>query len=238
MKKAIFILTMGLLLASCNTSSFPVPGLNPTAHTVIDWVDFIETENGHYQASFTATIADPKLIGKKIAEVDFKIADVVSDPSYKIKPGDAAFWEAGTEVFEVEGRPELAAVPDVAAINGYRIYYTDSVEVEFKEHFKDFDFTEVDKIEIYKGFDPPVLLNTLTDDDQINDFFSLLEDQAPNSTFAVDPKQPDPIFHQMVFYDEDQLARKFQLDFDNNQWVWYPWDREVLPDAIGSYVEP
>lgn len=238
MKKAAFVLIIGLLLASCNTSSFPIPSLGTTAHTTIDWVDFIETENGHYQASYTAVIADSQHIGKKIAEVKFKVADVVSDTNYKTKAGDAAFWEVGTEIFEVKGRPELAAVPDVNAVNGYRIYYADSGGEEFQEHFKDFDFSSVDKIEIYKGFNPPELVNTLTDKEHIDDFFSLLEEPDADSTFAVNPNQPDPLYHQMVFYDKDQLARQFQLDFDNNQWVWYPWDREILPDAIGSYVEP
>ena len=252
MKKAAFILMTGLFLASCNTSAAPdsisstdvemehdnkLKDIEETSGMILDWVDFVQTEKGHYKASYSAAIADPKHIGSKTAEVEFEVADVVSDINYKTKAGDAAFWEAGTEIFEVKGRPELAAVPDFNAINGYRIYYKDTGNEEFKEHFKDFDFSGVHTIEIYKGFNPPELVNTLTDKEQINDFFGMLEEPDADSTFAVNPNQPDPIYHQMVFYDKDQLARKFQLDFDNNQWVWYPWDREILPDAIGSYVE-
>jgi hypothetical protein len=51
-------------------------------------------------------------LGPVYAKVKFKVSGNVCDPSYKLKDGDAAFLDPGTEIYQVNGHPttqELAA---------------------------------------------------------------------------------------------------------------------------------
>ena len=95
MKKICILLICSLIMVSCNSIS------QPFSHTIIDWVDFVKINGKEYEALYSVIIADPKNIGEKIGEVKFKVSDNVSNPSYRTKDGDAAFWNKGTEIFSV-----------------------------------------------------------------------------------------------------------------------------------------
>ncbi|MEH7744627.1 hypothetical protein V7659_06165, partial [Neobacillus drentensis] len=128
MRKTVSLLILlVIVLSGCQTHG---------QHAVIDWVDFIKWDDKEYDGIYSGVISDKKYIGEKLGEVKFKVADNVSDLEYKIKNGDAAFHEKGTDIFTIKGEPNLIAVKSSRAINGYDIYYSRDEE---KNHwqFKD-----------------------------------------------------------------------------------------------------
>ncbi len=239
MKKVLVFLISCMFLTACNN---PTSSTNPTSftnqHTIIDWVDFIKINGTQYEVIYSALIADQSYIGEKVGEIDFKVADNVSNPKYQIKNGDAAFWEPGTEIFEVLNMPELIAVPDENEINGYRIYHEESMQRDYKQHFKDLDLDIVNKVEFYKGYNKPLVLNTLNNKEEINDFFALIRDGEINSEFNPDMAYGDPEHYQMVFYSDEQIAYKFNLFFDSKVWYWHPWDTSIISNEIERFVRP
>src|SRR4051794_25566559 len=100
MKKSGLILLCMFFLVSCNSQ------------TIIDWVDFVKINGKQYEAVYTAVISDSANIGERVGEVKFKVADNVTNPSYRIKDGDAAFWEKGTEIYSVVDRKDLIAIQE------------------------------------------------------------------------------------------------------------------------------
>jgi hypothetical protein len=239
MKRITIFLISCILLTACNN---PTSSTNPTSitnrNTIIDWVDFIKINGTQYEVINSAIITDYSYIGKKIGEVDFKVADNVSNPKYQIKNGDAAFWEPGTEIFEVLNMPELIAVPDEDEINGFRIYHEESVQRDYKQHFKDLDLDIVKKVEFYKGDNKPHVLNTLNNKEEITEFFALIGNGETNSEFNPDISHGEPEYYQMVFYSDEQIAYKFNLFFDSKVWFWHPWDTSIVSKEIERFVRP
>ncbi|MEO7022057.1 MAG: hypothetical protein ABI234_18045 [Ktedonobacteraceae bacterium] len=94
----VLLLPLALLLGSCSTST--------GTHTQIDWVDFIQFHGITYLAGMGQQIGrslEQQDLGPVFAQVQFKLNDNVTDPSYHMKDGDAAFLEAGTKVYTVKG---------------------------------------------------------------------------------------------------------------------------------------
>lgn len=90
-----------LLLASCQ-----VLGSEASCTKQIDWVDFIQVGSTQYVAGpGLTTILQEADLGPVHAQVKFKVSGNVCDESYKLKDGDAAFLEPGTNVYEVKGSP-------------------------------------------------------------------------------------------------------------------------------------
>ena len=239
MKRSLVFLISCMLLTACNN---PTTSNNPTSfinqHTMIDWVDFIKINGTQYEVIYSATIADPSYIGEKVGEVAFKVADNVTNPKYQIENGDAAFWEKGTEIFKVLNMPELIAVPDGNEINGYRIYHEESMQRDYRQHFKDLDLDIVNKVDFYNGDNKPQVQNTLNNKEEINEFFALIGDGEINSEFNPDLTNDDPKYYQMVFYSNEQIAYKFNLFFDSKVWYWHPWDTSIISNEIERFVRP
>jgi hypothetical protein len=71
---------------------------------VIDWVDFVRFGGVTYLASFeTGRELQPADLGARFATVQFRFAGNVHDPSRQTRDGDAAFLDAGTSVYRVNG---------------------------------------------------------------------------------------------------------------------------------------
>lgn len=98
MKKRYLIIVF-LLVSSLMGCSF-----SPKVMMEIDWVDFIQLNGNHYLS--TKHVLEKSSVGPEIAKIRFQVADNVLDPHYEAKNGDAAFLEAGTSVYKVNGYKE------------------------------------------------------------------------------------------------------------------------------------
>jgi hypothetical protein len=89
-----------------------LPG-STTCNTSIDWVNFIQVGSTQYVAGPGWSVAlQEGDLGPVYAKVKFKVSGNVCDPNYKLKDGDAAFLDSGTEIYQVNGHAptqELAA---------------------------------------------------------------------------------------------------------------------------------
>jgi hypothetical protein len=106
--KGLVVLGALLLTAACQ-----VPGSTTSCHAQIDWVNFIEVGSTQYVAGPpSASVLQESDLGPVYAHVKFKVSGNVCDPAYRLKDGDAAFLDAGTPVYQVNGQPpgvQLAA---------------------------------------------------------------------------------------------------------------------------------
>jgi hypothetical protein len=97
-----------LLLGACQ-----LPGSSSNCNAQIDWVNFIEVGSTQYVAGpQSPTVLQASDLGPVYAHVKFKVSANVCDPSYRLKDGDAAYLDAGTPIYQVNGQPpgvELAA---------------------------------------------------------------------------------------------------------------------------------
>ena len=96
------------------------------ANAVVDWVDFVRLGGRMYGHSRTSTL-EPNALGDVVGRVCFTLADVVSNPSYRLVDGDAAFLPIGTELRAFEGAdPDLRVA---ALVNGQvKVYEVSMVE--------------------------------------------------------------------------------------------------------------
>ena len=103
------VLLIGLLF----TAACQLPGSTPTCNTMIHWVNFVQVGSTQYVAGpETSVVLQESDLGPVYAKVKFKVSGNVCDPNYKLKDGDAAFLDSGTEIYQVNGHAptqELAA---------------------------------------------------------------------------------------------------------------------------------
>lgn len=94
-------------------SGCQLPGSTPTCNTMIDWVNFVQVGSTQYVAGpESSVVLQESDLGPVYAKVKFKVSGNVCDPSYKLKDGDAAFLDSGTEIYQVNSHAptqELAA---------------------------------------------------------------------------------------------------------------------------------
>jgi hypothetical protein len=106
MRSAVGLLAL-LFITGCQ-----LPG-STTCNTSIDWVNFIQVGSTQYVAGPGWSVAlQEGDLGPVYAKVKFKVSGNVCDPNYKLKDGDAAFLDSGTEIYQVNGHAptqELAA---------------------------------------------------------------------------------------------------------------------------------
>src|SRR5690242_17283868 len=71
---------------------------------VIDWVNFVRFGGISYLASVDAgRDLQPADLGAQFATVRFRLDGNVSDPNYQSQDGDAAFLDAGTPIYRMNG---------------------------------------------------------------------------------------------------------------------------------------
>lgn len=217
-----------MIITGCQQD--PMKQILTETHTEIDWVDFIKWDGEEYLGVHTGVLSNESFVDVKIGEVQFKVADNVSNPSYRLKDGDAAFHEPGTELFSIKGEKKLMAVKSPYSINGYQLYYLNDGE-GYKWNFKDLPLELVNKVEIY-------LDNTLVNEiDDIKSFLEILRKGTLQTTFQPNTNYQDPIYYEMVFYAEGPVAHQYTLFFDGETYYWHPWDTEILSDEIGTFLK-
>jgi hypothetical protein len=231
MKRNMFIFVLILLfLTGCRSSAFG-------GQSVIDWVDFIKFGGKEFNGIHSGVLADKHYVGEKIGTVKFRVADNVTNSWYKTKDGDAAFHEKGTEIFQIKDQPHLIAVKVDWEINGYRVYYSRD-DIEYQWHFKDMPIEKVKLIEIYQ-YDRPEgdkLISVLTNDEDVKSFLQLLVESDESPGFQPSIQNVDPVFYKMIFYTEEPIAYKYNMQFDGDTYYWHPWDTSILSDDIKVYI--
>jgi hypothetical protein len=105
------------LLAACQW-----PGSTPSCNAQIDWVNFIQVGSTQYVAGpQSPTVLQESDLGPVYAHVKFKVSGNVCDPSYRLKDGDAAFLDAGTPIYQLNGH--LSSEQLAARFNGSIVVY-------------------------------------------------------------------------------------------------------------------
>jgi hypothetical protein len=165
------------------------------------------------------------------------VADNVTNPEYKIKNGDAAFHEKGTEIFKIKDHPNLIAVKSSDSIHGYRVYFSRD-DMESPWNFKNMPIDKVKKIEIYQAYtqEGTKLITELTKYDEVKEFLQLLVNSKTNATFQPNTEKGDPTYYEMVFYTGEPIAYKSDLQFDGSTYFWHLWDTAILSDEIKTFI--
>ena len=97
--RALIAVGAAALVAACQ-----LPGSTPTCNAQIDWVNFIQVGSTQYVAGPQApTVLQESDLGPVYTHVKFKVDGNVCDPNYRLKDGDAAFLDAGTPIYQVNG---------------------------------------------------------------------------------------------------------------------------------------
>jgi hypothetical protein len=232
MKKVLsmFVILVLIIISGCRYAPFG-------SQSVIDWVDFIKWNGKEYDGINTAVLADEKYLGEKLGEVKFKVADNVTNPHYKIRNGDAAFHEKGSEIFSIKGQQQLIAVKSSREINRYEVYFSRN-ETDYKWHFKDLQIEKVNRIELFQSYTPNgnKQILELNDPYKINDFLDILKTSEENPKFQPNTEKGDPLFYELVLYTDEPLAYKYSMQHDGHTYYWYPWDTFILSDAIKNFL--
>lgn len=111
------------------SSPCPPPDGTGASTANIDWVPFVRVDGQMFQARVAnapVVVSDDR-IGGTVATVSCRISDVVSNPSYRPRDGDAAFLPAGTELHAFDGgRPDLRLA--VHEDGAWRVYEVTEVK--------------------------------------------------------------------------------------------------------------
>ncbi|WP_336774071.1 hypothetical protein [Paenibacillus sp. MMO-58] len=204
----------------------------------IDWVDFVKL-NGHtYTGLYDGVLVNPDDVTDAVAgKVKFKVGDVVSNPNYRTKEGDAAFLAIGTQLYEVKGYTpeEILAAEDKSRIGGYRIYVEDSYYKTLnRRSFKDLPMDQVRKIELYK-MNETIPYRTLANEEQA-DFIHLLKSGKYTPAYTPNSRNGDPVYYAMVFYTKEPIAYSFSIADDGDHVFFYPWDLSLVDNRIRTLL--
>jgi hypothetical protein len=114
------VVALGALLL---TAACQLPGSSQTCNTSIDWVNFVQVGSTQYVAGLqqSPTVLQETDLGPVYAHVKFKVSGNVCDPNYRLKDGDAAFLDAGTPIYQVNGQPPAKQL--AARFNGQIVVY-------------------------------------------------------------------------------------------------------------------
>lgn len=208
-------------------------------NTIIDWVDFVKLNGNTYTRLDSRTLKDPGNVTDRVAgEITFKVADVVTNPSYRIKDGDAAFLAIGTKLYQVQGfaAHELIAAHDERRIGGYRLYAEDGFANMIGRHYKDMPKDKIERIELFQSNETRPF-RVLSGDEKAK-FVELLETGEDNPNFSSEPINGDPNYYKMVFYTDEPLAYVYDLVDDGQQVFFYPWDTRVVDAEIRPFIQP
>ncbi|KGE16903.1 hypothetical protein [Paenibacillus wynnii] len=227
--KMLILLTVAILLSGCSMRG----------SSAIDWVDFVKLNGNSYSGSWESVIKNPNLVTREIVgEVKFKVSDVVTNPDYRTKDGDAAFLEKGTKLYRVEGfkTNEVIAARDKGSIGGYHLYVEDGFYKNVRQHYKDVIKDNVERVELFylEDVNP---YKTLVDDEKKR-FIHLLESGKNTPNYTPQNKDGDPEYYKIVFYIDEPIAFRFTLVDDGINVFFSPWDTRLVDIEIRTLLQP
>jgi len=211
------------------TAGNPIKG-----NAIIDWVDFVKFNGHSYTGLWEAVLQNPGDVAEEVAgKVKFKVGDVVTNPGYRTKDGDAAFLEIGTELLRVRGfaEDELLAVRDETLIGGYRLYAEDGFAKTLRMNYADIPKAQVTKIELYhdSNIDP---YRTLAGTDRER-FIALLDGGRDTRDYNPANQHGDPEYRRMVFYvSGGPFAYSFMIADDGVNVFFSPWETRLVDAEV------
>ncbi|WP_276357866.1 hypothetical protein [Cohnella caldifontis] len=231
------VLMAVLFLYGCsNMQDNPIKG-----NAEIDWVDFVKLNGKSYTGMWEGVIRNPKdVTDQVVGKVRFKVADVVTNPEYRTKDGDAAFLAKGTELYRVKGfgSDELIAAKDETKIGGFRIYAEDGFRKTMTGgRYDEIAKAGIERIELYEGFEATAPYRTLIGDDMAR-FVRLLDEGEDKPGYVPQTKDRDPDYRQMVFYANGPIAYAFPIADDGTNVYFTPRETRIVDPAIRGLLEP
>lgn len=231
--KILIALTALIVLCSCSKGDRIKGG------SEIDWVDFVKLNGHSYTGSWENVIKNPAQVSTEtVGKVKFKVADVVTNPDYRTKDGDAAFLDKGTDLYRVEGfkTDEVIAAKDEQRIGGYRLYVENDYSKNLQQRYNDVIKDNIERVELYHQDD--VKPYKTLDDSETKRFIHLLESGKNTQNYSPQNKEGDPVYYQVVLYTGEPFAFAFSLVDDGVNVYFSPWDTRIVGDEIRSLIEP
>lgn len=231
--RVLMIAAILMLLAGCSRQERD--GI--TVQAEIDWVDFVMLNGHSYTGLYNSIIADPANVTEEEAgRTAFKVADVVSNPDYTIKDGDAAFLPIGTVLYKVKGytADQLIAAKNKDRIGGYSLYAENEFVKTVQLHYGDIPKDKTVRIELYRGQETKTY-KSLRDSEK-DRFIQLLD--AGRDVEMYTSLQDSARYYHMVFYTDGPLAYSFTILDDGSQVCFYPMGTRLVDSAIRPLLQP
>lgn len=229
LKKWVLLCATCFLLSACQ--------LVPGSRVIIEWVDVIQWDSQQYEAVYEMVLADRSFIDKEIGEVRFKVADNVTNTSYRFKDGDAAFHEKGTKLYAIKGLEDAIVVEDQSVINGYRIYMVRE-DPPNRWHFEQVSLVKGKKIEFYNYSieEGNQKIASYTDQSDLDEIQTILANSQLAPSFDPNLSNGDTIRYDVVLYTDEAIAFQFGIQYDGSTYFWFPSEKAILSNDIQPFI--
>lgn len=234
-KKLVAIMMLALFVFTTTACSDLSSLTGSKEDVIIDWVDFVKYKDQEYNAAYELVISNETFVEKKpIGKISFKVANVITDPGYETKNGDAAFLNKGTQIYAIKGisSEELIAVKSEDATNGYRLYLSREHRKSYAAFFDEMDANKITSIEIIR--DENII--TQLEDTRKNTFIALLKGGLNMENFVPDLTKGEPDTYHFVMYTADAISYQFDLYDDHKQFYFNPNETRILDEAVREFV--
>jgi hypothetical protein len=204
----------------------------------IDWVDFVKLNGNSYMGLWEHVINNPSdVTDVVVGKVKFKVADVVTNPDYRTKAGDAGFLEKGTLLYQINGfkDDELIAAKDETRIGGYRLYAEEDFMKTMQHHYNDVPKDKVERVELYHNYEVKPYKALYNKDKE--QFIKLLDSGKDTQNYTPNNQEGDPSSYTMVFYTDEPIAYAYYLADDGVNVYFSPWDTRIVALEIRNLLQ-
>ncbi|QGQ95063.1 hypothetical protein EHS13_09295 [Paenibacillus psychroresistens] len=237
LKLLIVLFTIALILSSCSRNVISEKNPVIQQQVKIDWTDFLKINATSYTGSQEKALTDPSKLGEEIGKVTFHVADVVNDPHYIPKDGDAALLAVGSVVRAIADYPnhEIVAVQNKNSIGGYKIYVEDSKQKELRLSFEEaVQSNKVTEIAIYPMNNKQKLIVKL-DNGQEQSLISMLQRAAKEQIHPDKAAVVEPIYYQFVMNSGSAIGYVDTFYKADNYYYWYHPEANQLQSAFANF---
>lgn len=232
MRRKWLALVLGAVLLLAGCSRMPVNPLMGSAE--IDWVDFVKLGDHTYTGLYDIVLAQPQLVTEEVVgTVKFKVGDVVTNPSYRTKRGDAAFLPKGTKLYRVRGyeADELIAAPDAERIGGYRLFTADGyADAEIPRSYAALPKDRIVKIKLLTGAEMKPYKELVGSDKDA--LLGLLEKGADASRDNPAAAGQVPVSYKIVFFTDGPFALTCWLEATDNRVYFLNDGMRLIDDSV------